>query len=263
MRSLLPLLCILIAGCNLPYLEKPMPVILESPLNISPSVTIANWNLQVFGPKKASNPELLKIYAEKIEGFDIVFIQEIRDASQTAFPKLCILLPAYNCLNSSRAGRTRNKEQIGLIYKKEISLLDWQDFNHDPEDRWERPPIRVQFQIENYTFTVYNIHIKPSDVQQELGHLEALITGQGNVILLGDLNADCNYYDPDKETEFNEWHWTIKDAYDTTSSKTDCAYDRILLNDDAFEENIALGISTKNITKEVSDHYLIWTQLKI
>ena len=78
-----------------------------------------------------------------------------------------------------------------------------------------------------------------------------------------DLNADCNYYDPQLETEFDTWHWMIKDTYDTTASNTNCAYDRIILNNDMFDEHVATGITKKDITKEVSDHYIVWTQIKI
>ena len=114
-------LLLVLTACNIPYLESPAQIqIPENPLNITNTISIANWNLQVFGPTKASKTELLQIYADKIDNFDIIFVQEIRDASQTAFPKLCALLPDYNCLNSSWAGRTSSKEQVGIIYKQNI-----------------------------------------------------------------------------------------------------------------------------------------------
>ena len=84
------------------------------------TLRIANWNLQIFGKEKASNNELLNFYADKISRNDIIFIQEIRDISGTAFPKLCSALIEYSCINSSRAGRSSSKEQVGIIYKKGI-----------------------------------------------------------------------------------------------------------------------------------------------
>jgi hypothetical protein len=43
------------------------------------TITIANFNIQVFGQKKASKPEVMYTLAKIISRFDIVAIQEIRD----------------------------------------------------------------------------------------------------------------------------------------------------------------------------------------
>ena len=83
---------------------------------------------------------------------------------------------------------------------------------------------------------MYNIHVKPNDVQQELSNLEEAIEDDGNIVVIGDLNADCRYYDAEEEKEFDSWHWMILDYVDTTMSNSDCAYDRILLNDDMRKE---------------------------
>ena len=39
------------------------------------------FNIQVFGPSKASKPEVMEVLASIISQFDIVAIQEIRDKS--------------------------------------------------------------------------------------------------------------------------------------------------------------------------------------
>lgn len=227
------------------------------------TVKIANWNLQIFGVSKASDIELIKSYTQIIDDYDIIFIQEIRDSSNTAFPELCSMLQNYSCFSSSRAGRSSSKEQYGIIYKNSINLTFFQDFNPDEQDKWERPPIKVNFQINNYKLTIYNIHIKPDDAQQELDYLEELIPDSNNVILLGDLNADCSYYNAEKETEFDNWNWIIKNEDDTTSTSSNCAYDRIILNSNAYEEYVSHGIHKQDITTSLSDHYLVWVEMKI
>ncbi|MFH1801388.1 MAG: endonuclease/exonuclease/phosphatase family protein [archaeon] len=227
------------------------------------SVKIANWNLQIFGTTKASDLELMNFYADKIDNYDIIFIQEIRDSSETAFTELCSMLEDYSCFSSSRAGRSSSKEQYGVIYKNGINILSFADYNPDKQDRWERPPIKVIFNITGYELAVYNIHTKPDDVQKELYYLENLMEDEENVILLGDLNADCSYYDAEKQTEFDSWNWVIADDEDTTSSSTHCAYDKILLNSDAVQEFKLAGIDSTGITKEISDHYLVWVEMKI
>ncbi len=240
-------------------------IIITDDTNSINEVSVANWNLQVFGKKKSSNESLLDFYVDIIDEYDIIFIQEIRDASRTAFPKLCDKLPEYNCNISSRAGRTSSKEQIGIIFKKGIELVEMNDFNPDDElkDRWERPPVQVEFKIENYTLNIYNIHIKPDDVKNELAYLEEIVEDNGNTLLLGDFNADCRYYSNEKEKEFDSWNWIITDDEDTTVSATDCAYDRIIINQDLTNEFINYGIYKEGIIKEISDHYLVWVSFRL
>lgn len=244
--------------------NDPQPIIIDPPtINNSRELTIANWNLQIFGVTKAANESLMNKYADIISDYDIVFVQEIRDSSGTAFPKLCSLLNGYECTTSSRAGRSSSKEQYGVIYKDYITLDSLMDYNPDADDRWERPPIKATFTIGNYSLSVYNIHTKPSDVQMELRYLQNIVDDQGNEMVIGDLNADCNYYDAYYGTEFDSWNWIIKDDEDTTTKTTDCAYDRIILNDDAYQEQKSYGIRTKDIDSSLSDHYLVWDELSI
>lgn len=227
------------------------------------NIKIANWNLQIFGDTKASKPEVMNFYANTIKNYDIVFIQEIRDADGSSFISLCSMLTEYNCEVSSRAGRSSSKEQYGIVYKRGISLINVKDFNPDTQDRWERPPIEATFNITGYTFTAYNIHTKPEAVSNELTALQNVVQNSGNVLILGDLNADCSYYDNSAETQFDSWNWIIKDSEDTTVSQTICAYDRIILNDDMEQEFYTYGIYTEGITTNISDHYLVWIELKI
>ena len=52
-----------------------------------------------------------------------------------------------------------------------------------------------------------------------------------DVVIMGDFNADCNYVD---ETDLmalpiynqTQFHWLIDFGKDTTTGKSDCAYDR-------------------------------------
>jgi len=229
----------------------------------SENIKVANWNLQILGDTKASNSELMNFYASVISNYDIIFVQEIRDSDTSAFYDLCDLLNGFDCRASSRAGRSSSKEQYGVIYKKGIEIEDFKDFNPDNKDRWERPPIEVTFDIGGYELIIYNLHAKPDDVSSEMDYLSEIVETGGNVVIIGDLNADCNYYDNSEESEFGSWNWLISDNQDTTSSSTNCAYDRIILNDDANAEVISHGIYSKGITKEVSDHYLVWVEFAL
>ncbi len=225
------------------------------------SISVAAWNLQVYGQSKASNASLLNDYAAKIKNYEIVFVQEIRDKSGTAFPALCSRLLEYDCLNSSRAGSTSSKEQYGVIYKHGVEVIGFHDYNPELEQEFERAPLSITLETKGYEFTVLVLHARPDAADEEIEKLESIASElEGNVIVLGDLNADCNYYDYDG-SDFAGWLWAINE--DTTVSKTDCAYDRIILNADASQEFVAAGIDRDGITSEHSDHYLVWAKLKI
>jgi hypothetical protein len=224
--------------------------------------TVANWNLQIFGDTKASNLELMELYVEKINQFDIFFIQEIRDDDSDSFDALCEMLSNYSCEISSRAGRSTSKEQYGIFYKDWINITEIYDYNPDSENRWERPPIAAKFRLENYSITMINIHTKPDDVPNEMSNLfDVAKDYEGNILILGDLNADCKYFNIENSDAFKEWHWTIGDDEDTTVADTDCAYDRIILNDYAYFEFKKSHIDTENIVDGVSDHYLVWAEM--
>lgn len=231
------------------------------PPSIRPNkiLKIASWNLQIFGDKKADNATLMAFYSIVMRQYDVIFIQEIRDVSGTAFPRLCSLMQGYQCLNSSRAGRSSSKEQYGIIYKG-INVTWVTDYNPDSQDRWERPPFQVTFKQGNYVFTALVEHIKPDDAPQEIAALENLTSSlPGNVVVLGDLNADCSYYSVKKD--FWNWTWAIKTGTDTTSGNTSCTYDRMIFNQEMANEYASSGVYSENITAGVSDHYLIWSEI--
>lgn len=225
---------------------------------LSETITIANWNLQIFGDSKKP---LIPNYAQKISEYDIIFIQEIRDIDGDSFELLCSQLPDYDCVLTQRAGRTQSKEQYGLIYKKYLQIGSFNDYTPDLQDRWERPPVFVTFTLENYNLTLVNIHVKPSDVKNELKHLERLDYENEHTIILGDLNADCNYYNPEIEPEFDSWIWLITDEMDTTVTSTNCAYDRIIASPSMAPYLVNPGVNT-NVTLKESDHYIVWIKIK-
>ncbi|MCS7109416.1 MAG: hypothetical protein NZ903_01310 [Candidatus Micrarchaeota archaeon] len=227
-------------------------------------IKLAAWNVHFFGDKKSQNVTLLEQYAQKIQEYDLIILQEIVDADGSAFYKLCEMLKERYCILSSRAGRTNYKEQHGIIFdKRKIKINDIRDFNPDLEDRWERPPIALNISVNNGKWIViYTIHVKPRDAEKEISNLEALLSGLSYpVLIIGDLNADCAFYNTSRK-HFENWIWVIGDDEDTTVGPTNCAYDRIIINEKMMEYYNAYGID-KNITKELSDHYLIWIELKL
>ena len=244
----------------------------EEPEPEEPSIEkikIASWNLNVFGQAKSENDSIIDIIEDIIERYDIVFIQGIIDENDEAFPELCDRVTDMKCKDSSRAGRSSDKEQYGILYRDDIdiSIDDYEDFNPDSEDRWEWPPIKVTFDIAGYELVIYNIHTKPSDADAEINHLEELVGNESDIeedkiIVLGDLNADCAYYKLEDKADFqNGWDWVIEDSKDTTSTGIDCTYDRIIINDKLGVDYLDRGLYKKDINVNVSEHFLVWVEI--
>lgn len=227
------------------------------------NITIASWNLQIFGVKKASNETLLNYYADKIDDYDVCIIQEIRDKTGTAIQKLAAKLPQYHYIISQRAGTTSSKEQYAIFYDDKVMLISYHDYTPELQDEFERPPLEAEFKANNWTFTLYTIHTKPSNVYQELTNLENLVDNPNkDTIILGDLNADGSYYDEDNIQHFTNWDWVITNDMDTTVAASNNTYDRIIINQYAENNFIKAGVM-KDVTSDESDHYLIYAVFNV
>ena len=227
-------------------------------LTVQGDFSIATWNLEVFGPTKASNEMLLNYYAGKLDDYDLFVVQEIRDASGTAIEALAAKLLDYHYVISERAGRTTSKEQYAIFYNNRTLLLDTKDWTDEKQDEFERPPFEVTFRVNSWTFTLFTIHTKPSDVPNELTHLETLVgTPQEDTIILGDLNADGDYYYNGVIQHFFNWSWVVTSDMDTTVASSSNAYDRIIVNQPAENNYIRCGIMD-DVDESQSDHYLVY-----
>ena len=222
------------------------------------NVSLACWNLQVFGPSKASNESLLRYYTDVLEEYDIFILQEIRDKTGVAITKLANRLPSHNYIISKRAGRSISKEQYAIFYNDQAILLDYHDWVDEKQNDFERPPFQATFRVKNWTFTLYTIHTTPNDVTGELGRLETLIGNPpGDTVIIGDLNTDGSYFDEENPSYFLEWEWVITNDIDTTVALSNNTYDRVILNDKAVNNYITRGVMT-DVVQSQSDHYLIY-----
>ncbi|MCD6477866.1 MAG: hypothetical protein J7K87_02585 [Candidatus Aenigmarchaeota archaeon] len=219
---------------------------------------VAEWNLQIFGVKKASNETLLNYYADKIDDYDVCVVQEIRDKTGTAIQKLAAKLPGYHYILSQRAGTTSSKEQYAIFYDDRVTLISYHDYTPELQDEFERPPFEAKFRSGNWTFTLYTIHTKPSNVYEELTNLEKLVDDpKDDTIILGDLNADGSYYDENNIAQFTSWDWVITNDMDTTVASSNNTYDRIIINSAAENNFVRAGVMN-DVTKDKSDHYLVY-----
>jgi hypothetical protein len=224
------------------------------------NILIASWNLQIFGPTKGSNETLLNYYAEKLDDYDIFIIQEIRDSAGQAIVNLANKLPAYDYIISERAGRSSSKEQYAIFYNNRATLNSQYDWTPERQIEFERPPFQATFTVEDWTFTLCTIHTKPTDVPNEMTHLEAIVGDPtGDTIILGDLNADGSYYNEDNIQHFTDWNWVITNDIDTTVAASDNTYDRIIINNYVDNNYVNKGVMN-DVVKGQSDHYLVYAE---
>src|SRR4030042_4746384 len=232
-------------------------IITRSSSNTSDMVSIASWNLQNFGPTKAANDTLLNFYAAKLGIYDVFVIQEITDPTGHAIQSFAAKLPRYQYMISTPAGKGSSKEQYAIFYTHEVELLNITDWTEMEQDNFERPPLEATFKVKNWTFTLFTIHIKVTNVPHELTNLENLIGNPSkDTILLGDLNADGENYYEDEIHHFLRWHWLITSGMDTTVAKSSHAYDRLVIND-ATENNFISVDIMKDVYASQTDHYLV------
>ncbi|XP_064606216.1 deoxyribonuclease-1-like isoform X2 [Liolophura sinensis] len=217
---------------------------------------IGAFNIQIFGKKKAENPDVMNTIAKILRRYNIVLIQEIRDKSGEAIKKLLQEVNKYSgkkhkfeMIISDRLGRTNSKEQYAFFYRTAEGIKVVDSYHYDDgseatkEDTFQREPFVVRFHIPQLVvkdIAMVAIHTDPGQAVAETKELARVIDDVMNtwkiddVIVLGDLNADCSVF-PKKAWKNlslrtnSKYFWPIGDSVDTTTTNTDCAYDRFIL----------------------------------
>ncbi|GCB70666.1 hypothetical protein scyTo_0005745 [Scyliorhinus torazame] len=262
------------------------------------SIQICAFNIRTFGDKKMSNATIANIIVHLIERYDIILIQEVRDADMSAVKILMNKLQSssaqtYSYIASEPLGRSSYKERYLFIYRNSaVSVVNSYLYNDDSkntgQDIFNREPFLVKFYSRYsviHEFVIMPMHTSPSAAVKEIDALYDVFLdakkklGTDNMLIMGDLNADCSYVKPTdwphirlrKDTQFQ---WLIPDTADTTTTiSTKCAYDRIVavgseLKNAVIDESAAiynftrvLNLSNK-MTLAVSDHYPVEVRLR-
>ena len=218
------------------------------------TLRIGAFNIQIFGTTKASKPEVMEVLAKIIRTHDVIAIQEIRDASQTALPALVDTVNTdgsqYSYVVSERLGRTTCKEQYAYIFNTQtIEIINTPHTYPEPSgtDPFHREPYIASFRAlgGNFDATFIVIHTDPDEATDEINGLGAVVEfaqdsypDEQDFIVMGDLNADGSYFDEDGTSTISgsEYYWVIDDSVDTTTKSTDYTYDRIIVTDSAVSD---------------------------
>ncbi len=251
------------------------------------SITIASFNIQVFGQSKLNKPRVMDVLAQIVRRFDIVAIQEVRSSRQDVLPRFVDLINAdgaqYDFAIGERLGRTSSKEQYAFVFNTATIEIDRSAMYTvgDPDDLLHREPTVASFRTrgpaadEAFTFTLVNIHTDPDEVDMEVDALDDVVQavradgrGEDDIILLGDLNADENSFG--ELGQLADIYWLIAGV--PTNTRGTKTYDNLLFFARAttefsgrggvlnFEEEFGL---TRNEALEVSDHFPVWGKFDI
>uniref|UniRef100_UPI0037E7E558 deoxyribonuclease I-like 1-like n=1 Tax=Semicossyphus pulcher TaxID=241346 RepID=UPI0037E7E558 len=246
--------------------------------------------LKSFGESKAHNKKVMGI-----------LLKEVRDSKGEAIQALLKDLNRYDQSNSysyvasERLGRKSYKEQYVYIYRnnvlevKEHYQYPKQEVGGNNEtDVFSREPFIVRFHSPTTLlkdFVLIGQHTCPRNAMKEMDQLYTVFKGihqkwnTDNVMILGDLNADCSYvtikgWRAVRLRSDPRFRWLIGDEQDTTvREKTHCAYDRIIVHGREIISCIVPGSAqpfnfkesfhlTEEEALEVSDHFPVEVDLK-
>ncbi|MDL2261212.1 endonuclease/exonuclease/phosphatase family protein [Methanimicrococcus sp. OttesenSCG-928-J09] len=256
----------------------------------SEQISVAAFNIQIFGQSKAAKDDVMDVLSKTIRRYDIVGIQEIRDASGTSLPKLVEMINEgkdengnpynYDYVVSDRLGRSSSKEQYAYIYDANSVFVASEPLVYpepDGNDPFEREPYMVTFRANGGDFDALFIliHTKPDDAKNEIDELDSVVQyaktiykDQENYVIMGDFNADGSYFNEkgDSALKSDDYVWLIgNDEVTTTKSKN--TYDRIVITkplekyftnqSGVFNYSAEYGLNETQ-TYEVSDHYPIY-----
>lgn len=262
------------------------------------TIRIATWNVENWGKAKSTDPYRMGRIAEVLGDYDLVAVQEIsniREQKDEGCPRNqeCPGNPSCGLIGSALeeylngemglnysfvfGPQVRDERYLFVYDQEKVEMID-SGLVEDPGDSepicdaspestglMVRQPFAGTFRAGDFDFTLLNVHTSPGINLQELKGLEKLYRnvlemGEPDVIVLGDLNADCDYLGPGDRVALKdeEYIWIVDDEADTTVGKSECAYDRFIFTEPTLEDYAGSWGMEMDIPRNVSDHYLVW-----
>ncbi|MEE2742900.1 MAG: endonuclease/exonuclease/phosphatase family protein [Bdellovibrionota bacterium] len=200
---------------------------------------VSTRDLKKWENKKHVVPTLIKI----VKRYDLLFIQEIRERkipknlSNNYKPAILTLLnevnlglpygKLYKMTLSKRLGRrhSKTKEQYAYFYREDkLKIIDKLHYaNYMAGTTFARPPYVVRFRStlnKKFDFSVIGLHSEPQKAFTEVKQLKDVyhhikdLWGEEDSLLLGDLNASCQYLENQSLGELYDLLMRNPDRYD-------------------------------------------------
>ncbi|XP_056144272.1 deoxyribonuclease-1 [Lampris incognitus] len=265
-------------------------------LQLGSTLLLGAFNIRAFGDKKSSNETLMDIISKIVHRYDVILIQEVRDADLSATKKLMQHINKgspqirYRHIVSEPLGRSSYRERYLFLYREQsVSVVKNYTYDDGCEpcgtDTFSREPFVVMFSSNDAAvrnFVLIPQHTSPDSALKEVDALYDVVDDvrarwkTNDIVLLGDFNAGCNYIlgsEWDKIRLFTDknFHWLITDKMDTTVTYTHCPYDRIVVTTDMMRGVLRGSAQVYNYMKDlhlsqslalaVSDHFPVEVKL--
>ena len=250
------------------------------------TVRLATFNIRTFGVTKMGKPEVVTELVEIFDRYDMVSVQEIKDINQEVPYRFLDELrngssTDWEILLSERSGQQEDdiggQEQYAVYYRESVVTPSNNSKLHNDSmlDEFYREPYLTEFtvltkngELSNLSFLMISIHTSPGVTVDELHSLSNLtmeMPESEKLVILGDMNADCNYASLNELDELSirnsNFTWVVPDDADTTFSSTRCAYDRIILDEQISSSYTGWwGIDRNMSSSNVSDHFPVWVE---
>ncbi|MEM8541177.1 MAG: hypothetical protein AAGF25_09505, partial [Pseudomonadota bacterium] len=152
------------------------------PRKTETNLLLASWNLKEFGHTTQRLPEAYFYIAEMLNAFDLIAIQEIKSSLKDIDIILRLLGSKWRYLVTDITdGTDGNREQSAYLYNTsrvelsglagEISL--WDDLTEDSPlgiKQLKRSPFTTGFKSGWKKFTLINLHLHPSDDDEDVAY---------------------------------------------------------------------------------------------
>ena len=256
-----------------------------NPPTTQDKITIASWNIQVFGQSKLGDTAKMDVIVKTLKRYDITAIQEVRNADQTVAPILIQMMNAdgnnYNYVISDRLGYSTSKEQYLIVYDDDLidHVPDTEGYGFEPNDEYSREPFYTMFNAGNFDFYLMTIHTSPSNVDISIPaiddtyeHLQAGTPNENDIILLGDFNAKAPGTSASSYATMTDLATVpniIFAFHEVTNTKGTKAYDNIIFQSNYTAEYAGeSGVYdfwtpeglTQNTGSGISDHRPVWAR---
>jgi endonuclease/exonuclease/phosphatase family metal-dependent hydrolase len=241
-------------------------------------IRLASFNIRIYSTGSRDDTEL-RLIADRLQQFDIVAIQELRD--EEVLQRTLAILEArghvYKAMISPPVGRGVTERYAFLWRPEKVAALDSGTVYPDPDDVFIREPFYASFRAGSFDFTLITIHVIFGDGVSDRRAENLLLDdayravqnadpNEHDVILLGDFNlppTDSGMAEADVllDPVFTGDRWTtISDAslYDNLWWESDFVTEWTGASGiDRFDEAV-FSNDDDAASLAVSDHRPIW-----
>lgn len=228
------------------------------------TITIGYFYINELTDGKMSNEYIQKALVDIIEDYDFIIIDGIKGD----FVK-------FSATHLGNHEIIQSGPTSAYVYGSSSTTVTQQSVYTNTHNDFVKEPRTALVSFSNFEFVAMHASIDKKNAMTEIKKLDNAAKwalnhyNNNNIIIFGGLWADCLYYEDG--TALINYEWVINGEMDTTTGRSDCAYDRIITTHDYKKVMDARGVDTydddnvtdKDLHLAISDHYPVYMQVSI